>query len=230
MSRTADTESLPPVTLYPNDLREIEAELDEKGAEVSISVGSQTGQIASTYESIDDLLGDPLAPKCVTNYRLCFETDEGEGVIHANSTDSDKHTIRLYGDGMWKTEISTSIKSIISSNVNPWRDRFQEYELRIVNLISTILAGFFFLQIIPTGPFYPAEHTLPILSIFFALFLTGAIATGNRYEEFPYVTIYTVNKEDVNQRRSGWRNVIFLVTSAYGFMWILRYIWSVLPI
>lgn len=155
MSRTADTESLPPVALYPNDLREIEAELDERGAEVSISVGSETGQIASTYESIDDLLGDPLAPKYVTNYRLDFEADEGEGVIHANSTDSDEHTIRLYGDSVWKTEISTSIKSIFSSNVNPWRNRFREYELRIVNVISTILAGFFFYRL-----FQPAHSIL----------------------------------------------------------------------
>lgn len=143
MSQTTDIESLPPVTLYPNDLREIEAELDERSAEVSISIGSQTGEISSTYDSIDDLLGDPLAPKYVTNYQLCFETDESEGVIHANSTDSDEHTIRLYGDDIWKSEISTTIKSIISSNVNPWKDRFQEYQLRIANLFSTILTGFF---------------------------------------------------------------------------------------
>ncbi|AKH98662.1 hypothetical protein [Halanaeroarchaeum sulfurireducens] len=230
MSRTTSTESLPPATLYPSDLRDIEAELDERSAEVSISIVSQASQITSTYESVDDLLADPLVPEHVTDYQLWFETDEGEGVIYANSTDSDKHEIRLYGDFAWKNEIYTVINSIISSNVNSWRNRFQEYELRIANLFSTILAGFFFLQIIPTGPFYPADHRIPILSILFALFLAGAIATGNRHEAFPYVTIYTVDEKEVDQRKNAWWNIIYLVIFAWLFMWVLRFLWPFLPI
>jgi hypothetical protein len=223
------TKPLPPVTLYPSDLREIEAELDERNAEVLISIGSQAGQVTSAYESVDDLLDDSLAPEQVTDYQLRFETEEGEGMIYANSTDRDEHKVRLHGDAEWKNEIYTSISSIVSSNMDPWRDRFQENDLRIMNLFSTILTGFFFLQIIPTGPFYPAEETIPILSILFALFLTVAVATGNRHEAFPYVTIYTV-KDGEDHVEKSWKNIIYLVAFAWLFMWILRIFWPLLPI
>lgn len=230
MSRLTETESLPPTTLYPEDLKEIEAELREEDTEILISVSSQVREISSTYESIDSLLEDPLAPERITDYQLQFKNDNGKGVIYANSSDKDEHEARLHGDPEWRRETYKSINSVMSSNVNQWRSSFQQRELRIVNLFSTILTGFCFLQIIPTGPFYPAEQTLPIFSVLFAIFLTATIATGNRHDEFPYVTIYTVDNSELDRVESSWRDIIYLVILAWVFMWVLRRLWPFLPV
>lgn len=175
------------VALTPPELRDLWTTLADILHNQSIKITILAEGKERQYNSFDAIFSDELIPDVVRSFELQFKSRGGRGRITANSSEGDVHRLYLDGFGPWRIQVAERIKQFMRSRKNSIRTFFSSsITMAPISLLSSILAGNFYVTISPVGIFYPSESILPLLYASYAITAAIFFASAFRHRMFPY--------------------------------------------
>jgi hypothetical protein len=202
--------SLPSTTLSLGDIRDLENQLYELLHNHSVTITISREGTDHEYASFEKLVSDSLLPSIVRSFEIEFTSQGGSGRIAADSTREDDCLLYLDGYAEWCVILKPHIKKFMVSRSNSIRSRLSgRYLMSPVSVISSILAGHYFITLSPLDVFYPSPSRIPFLYFALAIFTTLFLSSTFRHHLFPYS--YLETREPKKSHRY-YRSVIYVIS------------------
>lgn len=201
--------SLPSATFDLDDIRDLKNTLYESLHKLQIKITISREGTDNQYSSFEEFFSDSLLPSVVRSFEIEFTSQGGSGRITADSARQDSCLLYLDGYAEWCANLKSQIRDFIISRRNPIRSMLSgRYIMAPVSVVSSILAGHYFITLSPLDIFYPAPSRVPILYLALAMSSTIFFSTTFRHYLFPYSYI---NVRELNKSHRYYRSVVFVM-------------------
>ncbi|OYR58384.1 hypothetical protein DJ83_14985 [Halorubrum ezzemoulense] len=179
--------SLPSVTVEGKALLELESQIYESLNEVSLEVTILYEGIERSYSSITEIVRDESVPELLETYEMLIQSKGGMARVNANSSQGDKHRLFVAGYDEWTSYMRRLLCGFFRERKNPIRSVFSgRRRMAPISLMSSIIAGHFFITISPLDIYDPAGHTLPRLYSIYFFSAIIFLCSSFRRSLFPY--------------------------------------------